>query len=148
VIRELILAGRLAEARQLLGRPPSVIGTVVRGDRRGTALGIPTANLALHHAVKPPAGVYAADVPLDGRLHRAVVNIGTRPTFKETDAQTIEAHLLDYAGGDLYGRVLEVRFLGRLRDERRFQGVEQLKSQIDLDIQSARSLKHDVILGS
>jgi riboflavin kinase / FMN adenylyltransferase len=138
LVRELIFAGRLDEARTLLGRPPSVIGAVVRGDRRGSAIGIPTANLELHHAVRPPAGVYAADVPLDGRVLRAVVNIGTRPTFKAEGAETIEAHLLEYRGGDLYGRVLEVRFLKRLRDERRFQGVEQLKAQIDLDIESAR----------
>jgi riboflavin kinase/FMN adenylyltransferase len=140
LLRELILGGRLDEARRLLGRPPSVIGTVVRGDRRGTALGIPTANLELHHTARPPAGVYAADVPLDGRLLRGVVNIGTRPTFKEGDVETIEVHLLDYAGGDLYGRVLEVRFLDRLRDEKRFDGVDSLKKQIAADIAKARSV--------
>jgi riboflavin kinase/FMN adenylyltransferase len=139
LIRDLIFAGRLEEARGLLGRPPSVIGTVARGDRRGTAIGIPTANLELHHAVRPPAGVYAADVPLDGRLHRAVVNIGTRPTFKEQGVETIEAHLLDYRGGDLYGRVLEVRFLRRLRDEKKFEGVDALKAQIAEDISRARA---------
>lgn len=138
LIRELIRAGRLDEARRLLGRPPSVIGTVVRGDRRGSAIGIPTANLELHHAARPPAGVYAADVPLEGRVHRAVVNIGTRPTFKEGDVETIEAHLLDYSGGELYGRVLEVRFLARLRDEKRFDGIEALKAQITADISEAR----------
>ena len=138
LLRELLFGGRLEEARRLLGRAPSVIGTVVRGDRRGTSIGIPTANLELHHAVKPPAGVYAAEVPLDGRLHRAVVNIGTRPTFKENGAETIEAHLLDFAGGDLYGRVLEVRFLGRLRDERRFDGLDALKAQIAEDIAQAK----------
>ncbi|HEX7897346.1 MAG TPA: riboflavin biosynthesis protein RibF [Planctomycetota bacterium] len=143
LIRELILGGRLAEARRLLGRPPSVIGTVVRGDRRGAAIGVPTANLELHHAAKPPGGVYAADVPLDGRLFRAVVNIGTRPTFKEGDVETIEAHLLDYAGGDLYGRVLEVRFLERLRDEKRFDGVDALKKQIAEDIRVARTTNQE-----
>lgn len=139
LIRELILGGRLGEAERLLGRPPSVFGTVVPGDRRGRTIGIPTANLELHHAVKPPAGVYAAEVPLDGRHYRAVVNIGTRPTFKEAGGETIEAHLLDYAGADLYGRVLEVRFLDRLRDERRFDGVEALKKQIAEDLSRARS---------
>lgn len=141
LLRDLIFAGRLDEARGLLGRPPSVIGTVVRGDRRGSAIGIPTANLELHHAVRPPGGVYAAEVPFDGRLHRAVVNIGTRPTFREGGGETIEAHLLDYAGGDLYGRVLEVRFLGRLRDEKRFEGVEALKAQIAEDIASAKRFR-------
>ena len=140
LVREAIFAGRLDEARFLLGRPPSVHGTAVRGDRRGTGLGFPTANLELHHAVRPPAGVYAAEVPLDGRRWRAVVNIGTRPTFKTEGAEMIEAHLLDWTGGDLYGRALEVRFLARLRDERRFEGVEALRAQIAADVEAARRL--------
>jgi riboflavin kinase/FMN adenylyltransferase len=140
LIRELILAGRLDEAKRLLGRPPSVIGTVARGDRRGSSIGVPTANLELHHAAKPPGGVYAADVPLDGRVYRAVVNIGTRPTFKAGAPETIEAHLLDFGGGELYGRVLEVRFLARLREEKRFDGVEALKAQIARDIEAAKNL--------
>lgn len=137
LVREAIFAGRLDEAAYLLGRPPSVHGTVVRGDRRGSALGFPTANLELHHAVRPPPGVYAAEVPLDGRAHRAVVNIGTRPTFGREGAETLEAHLPDYAGGDLYGRALEVRFLRRLRDEMKFDSVEALKAQIRADVDAA-----------
>jgi riboflavin kinase/FMN adenylyltransferase len=140
LIREAVFAGRLEEATFLLGRPPSVIGTVVRGERRGTKLGTPTANLELHHAVRPPPGVYAAEVPLEGRVYRAVVNIGTRPTFQQNGAETIEAHLLDYAGGDLYGRVAEVRFLSRLRDEKKFDGPDALKRQISADIDAARRL--------
>jgi len=140
LIREAVFAGKLEDATYLLGRPPSVIGTVVRGDRRGTALGFPTANLELHHAVKPPPGVYAAEVPLGGRVYRAVVNIGTRPTFQQAGTETIEAHLLDYAGGDLYGRVAEVRFLARIRDEKKFDGPDALKRQIYADIDVARRL--------
>lgn len=140
LIREAVFAGRLEDATFLLGRPPSVIGTVVKGARRGSTLGFPTANLELHHAVKPPPGVYAADVPLGSRLYRAVVNIGTRPTFQQGGAETIEAHLLDYAGGDLYGRVAEVRFLARIRDEKKFDGPDALKRQISADIEVARRL--------
>ena len=140
LIREAIFAGKLDDATYLLGRPPSVIGTVVKGARRGTALGFPTANLELHHAVKPPPGVYAGEVPLAGRVYRAVVNIGTRPTFQQGGAETIEAHLLDYAGGDLYGRIVEVRFLARIRDEKKFDGPEALKRQITADIDGARRL--------
>ncbi|MBV8880173.1 MAG: bifunctional riboflavin kinase/FAD synthetase [Planctomycetaceae bacterium] len=139
LIREAVAAGRLEQAAYLLGRPPSVYGTVVRGDRRGSQLGFPTANLELHHAVRPAAGVYAADVPLDGKLYRAVVNIGIRPTFRENGAEAIEAHLLDYGGGDLYGRHLEVRFLARLRDEQKFDGPDSLKRQISADILKARA---------
>lgn len=140
LIREAIFSGRLEEAAFLLGRPPSVFGTVVRGERRGTALGFPTANLELHHAVRPSPGVYAAEVPLEGRIYRAVVNIGTRPTFEPEGAEMIEVHLLDYAQGDLYGRVLEVRFLARIRPERKFDGGEALRRQIQADIDQARKL--------
>jgi riboflavin kinase / FMN adenylyltransferase len=140
LIRDAIFAGNLEDATFLLGRPPSVIGTVVRGERRGTKLGFPTANLELHHAVKPPPGVYAAEVPLGDRVYRAVVNIGTRPTFQQGGAETIEAHLLDYAGGDLYGRVAEVRFLARIREEKKFDGPDALKRQISADIDVARRL--------
>lgn len=141
LIREAVLAGKLREATYLLGRPPAVFGTVVRGDRRGTSLGFPTANLELHHAVRPPGGVYAAEVPLDGKVYRTVVNIGTRPTFRESGAEVIEAHLLEFPGGDLYGRNLEVRFLARLRDEQKFDGPEALKKQILADIAGARALE-------
>jgi len=141
LIREAVLAGKLQEATFLLGRPPAVYGTVVKGDRRGTALGFPTANLELHHAVRPPGGVYVAEVSLDGRVYRAVVNIGTRPTFREGGAEVLEAHLLDYSGGDLYGRSLELRFLARVRDERKFDGPVALKRQIVDDIAAARTLE-------
>jgi riboflavin kinase/FMN adenylyltransferase len=134
LIREAIFSGRLDEAAFLLGRPPSVHGTVVPGDRRGSAIGFPTANLELHHAVRPPSGVYAAEVDLDGRTYRSVVNIGTRPTFGKEGAESLEAHLLGYSGGDLYGRALEVRFLRRLRDEKKFGSVDELKAQIQADI--------------
>jgi riboflavin kinase/FMN adenylyltransferase len=140
LIREAVLTGRLDQATYLLGRPPSVYGTVVKGDRRGTKLGFPTANLELHHAVRPPGGVYAAEVPLDGRLYRAVVNIGTRPTFREDGSEVIETHLLDYGGGDLYGRNLEIRFLTRIRDEQKFDGPDSLRRQISADILKARSV--------
>lgn len=140
LVREAIFAGNLADATYLLGRPPSVIGTAVRGQRRGSTLGFPTMNLELHHAVKPPPGVYAAEVPLEGKTYRAVVNIGTRPTFQQNGAETIEAHLLDFKGGDLYGRVAEVRFLSRIRDEKKFDGPEALKRQIHSDIEVARRL--------
>jgi len=140
LIREAVLAGRLDQATFLLGRPFALYGTVVRGDRRGTKLGFPTANLELHHAVRPPGGVYAAEVPLDGKVYRAVVNIGTRPTFRENGAEVIETHLLDFTGGDLYGRNLEVRFRSRIRDEQKFDGPESLKRRINADIEVARRM--------
>jgi riboflavin kinase/FMN adenylyltransferase len=139
LVREAIFAGRLEEATFLLGRPPSLFGTVVRGDRRGTKLGFPTANLELQHAVRPPSGVYAAEAEVEGKRWRAVVNIGTRPTFLKDGVETIEVHLLDHPGGDLYDRGVEVRFLARIRDERKFENVEALKRQIQEDIHFVRS---------
>jgi riboflavin kinase/FMN adenylyltransferase len=141
-VREAVLGGRLEEARLLLGRPAAVFGTVVRGDRRGSALGFPTANLALSHAVRPPGGVYAAEVPLEGRTWRAVANLGTRPTFTDSGKESVEVHLLDWKGGDLYGRDLEVRFLERLRGERKFAGVDELKRQIEADVAQASGVRH------
>ncbi len=139
LVREAVFAGNLEEAAFLLGRAPSVIGTVVRGDRRGSSLGFPTANLELHHMVRPPSGVYVAEVPFDGRVWRAVVNIGRRPTFKEGDPESLEVHLLDFPARDLYGRVLEVRFLSRIRAEMKFAGADDLRRRIAEDVAAARS---------
>ncbi len=139
LIREAVAGGRLEEAAAMLGRAPSVIGEVVRGGRRGTQIGFPTANLGLAGRVHPPAGVYAAEALLEGRGYRAAAVLGTGPTFHEGGEMKLEAHLLDYAGGDLYGRVLEVRFLERIRDERKFESLEALRRQIGADVASVRA---------
>ena len=146
-IRAAVLVGDLDRAARMLGRPVSVLGRVVEGDGRGRTLGWPTANLDLLHEVRPPRGVYGAEVE-DGDLRRfALVNIGVRPTFKPPDGglsslpaswesrdrdDVIEVHLLDFTG-DLYGRELEVRFLKRIRDERRFGGKAELLARLDED---------------
>jgi riboflavin kinase/FMN adenylyltransferase len=139
-IRRAIAEGRLADAAAMLGRPLSLLGRVERGDERGRTLGFPTANLALHHEVCPPRGVYAARVEVDGVRYRTLVNIGTRPTFGGSPSLHVEAHLLAFEG-DLYGRVLEVEFLARLRDERRFESVEALVTQIRADRDAALALE-------
>lgn len=137
-IREAVGLGDLRSAATMLGRPVSVLGTVVRGDGRGKSLGFPTANLDLHHELHPPAGVYAALALLDGALRPAVVNVGNKPTFGGGE-ETVEAHLLD-GGGDLYGRDLEVFFLERLRGEKTFPGTEALREQIAADAARAREV--------
>lgn len=137
-IREAVGLGDLRSAATMLGRPVSVLGTVVRGDGRGRALGFPTANLDLHHELHPPAGVYAALALLDGVLHPAVVNVGRRPTFGGGE-EAVEAHLLD-GGGDLYGSTLEVFFLERLRAEQTFPHSEALRVQIAADAARAREV--------
>ncbi len=146
-IRAAIKDGRLGDAERMLGRPVTVLGQVVKGDARGRLLGFPTANLDLHHEARPPRGVYAALASLEDAKdsserarHLAVVNVGRRPTFHpEADEDLVEAHLLDWKGGELYGRTLEVSFLAKLRDEQRFSGADALVAQIRADIDQARA---------
>lgn len=139
LIRQAIAEGKIEEASDLLGRPPTCRGVVVRGDRRGTTLGFPTANLELGPMCRPPRGIYAVDGVVDGRRYAGVANLGTRPTFYgEGGPELLEVHWLDFPGGDLYGRVLEVRFRYRLRDELRFSGVEELRRAIEADVAEVR----------
>jgi riboflavin kinase/FMN adenylyltransferase len=146
-IREAVELGDLASAEAMLGRRVSAFGEVVRGRGLGRELGFPTANLNLHHELSPPTGVYACLVRridtnephAPKEVYQAVTNIGFRPTVEETPAERpqVEALLLDFAG-DLYGQYLELEFVARLREERRFDDVEALSAQIALDIKDAR----------
>lgn len=135
-IREDLLAGRVNNARRMLGRPYGVEGVVVRGDRRGHTIGFPTANLQAHNRVIPKYGVYATAALIDGVWRRSVTNIGVRPTFGGENEPSVETFVLDF-DGDLYGTALRVRFLHRLRDERKFNGIDELKAQIERDTKSA-----------
>lgn len=140
-IRELLGEGRVEEARELLGRPYCVRGSVVEGDRRGRTLGFPTVNLAPENEVLPALGVYAGRLRVLGAAAGAelpaVVNVGRRPTFKEGGEVLAEAHVIDWSG-DLYGQRVEIGFLHHLRDERRFPDVEALRRQIEADRDAAR----------
>ena len=142
-IRTLLRAGEAEAATRLLGRPYSLSGEVVEGDKRGRLLGFPTANLQLDARTLLPAnGVYAVRVRLPGETratHAAVCNIGVRPTFGGEPRLIVEVHLLD-AAMDLYGLGLAVEVVARLRDERRFAGVDELKAQIGADADRARAL--------
>src|SRR5918997_3240493 len=135
-IRELLLAGRVNLARRMLGRPYGVEGRVVRGAERGRTLGFPTANLHPQNRVIPRGGVYVTATLVDGRWLRSVTNVGTRPTFERDAEASVETYVMDWAG-DLYGDVVRVRFLRRLRDERKFSSLEELRSQIDRDARRA-----------
>ena len=135
-IRERIRAGDLDAAGQMLGRAWALAGRVTRGDRLGHQLGFPTANLDATGLVLPPGGVYAAHARIlsANTMHRAVVNIGSRPTLQNATPQLrVEAHLLDFSG-DLYDQELEVAFLDKLRDEKKFPSLDELKAQIARDI--------------
>lgn len=140
-IRDRIARGEVEWAAEGLGRPHVLEGVVVRGEARGATIGFPTANVEVDDRMQVPAnGVYAghATVEREGPAHPMVVNIGTRPTFGGEQV-TVEAHLLD-ADLDLYGRHLALSFEHRLRDEQRFDGIDELKAQIAADVARAREL--------
>jgi riboflavin kinase / FMN adenylyltransferase len=135
-IRALLSEGEVNLARRMLGRPYGVEGPVVHGAERGQQLGFPTANLHAHNRVVPRNGVYVTGTLIDGQWRRSVTNIGVRPTF-DAGEPSIETFVMDWAG-DLYGDVVRVRFLRRLRDERKFESLAALKSQIERDVSSAQ----------
>ena len=137
-IRDAIRAGDLDAASQMLGRAYSLAGKVIEGDKLGQKLGFPTANLDATGLVLPPPGVYAIHANVDGKTFRSVLNIGYRPTLREPNPTLhVEAHLLDFNGG-LYGRELEITFVEKLRDEKKFPSVEELKQQIARDVSEAK----------
>jgi riboflavin kinase / FMN adenylyltransferase len=136
-IRGLVLGGAVMYAGRLLGAPFVVEGEVVHGDQRGRELGFPTANLIPRGGyVTPGHGVYACRT---GEGHVAAVNVGVRPTFVTGRGELIEAYLLDFEG-DLYGSRLRLEFLKRLRGEKRFDSVDALVAQMQLDVEQARGV--------
>lgn len=138
-IRESLLAGRLEEAHEMLGYAPTVWGTVVHGDGRGSQLGYPTANLALEQNVLvPAAGVYAVRVTVNSTQRDGVLYIGSRSTFAAA-SPSVEVHLFD-TDEELYGLELEVHMLRHLRDDRHFETPEALKAQIERDIHAAQAI--------
>ena len=164
-VRGAVRAGRFAQAAEMLGRPYTLCGRIIRGSGVGRGMGIPTANLDVTGLLTPPAGVYAARASVRGRSHVAAVNIGFRPTVGAAGPSMqgeahqlaaviarryttvaapiqVEAHLLDFAG-DLYGEEVELAFLKKLRDEQKFASLAALRDQIHRDIAQARELAGD-----
>ena len=140
-IRDLIGDGQVELAAALLGRPPWLEGTVVRGDGRGRGLGFATANLEpLGRSVLPGRGVYAGHAHLPSSSHPAAISVGYNPTFTDSrEAVRVEAHLLDF-DRDIYGSSLRLEFARRLRDEERFGSVDDLVAQLHRDVQQTREL--------
>jgi riboflavin kinase/FMN adenylyltransferase len=140
-IRFLLGVGQVREAAALLGRNYSIEGIVEVGDRRGHDLGFPTANLLVWaEKLIPTAGVYACFAQVMGKTWGAVTNIGVRPTFEHTPVPPrVEAHLLDF-NEDIYGENIQLEFISRLRDERRFPSIDLLVSQIQKDSAKARKI--------
>jgi riboflavin kinase/FMN adenylyltransferase len=138
-IRRALEAGDLTKAAAMLGREYTILGTVVRGDDLGGKIGFRTANLTAHNEQFPPNGVYFAQARLDGAVYPGVINLGHRPTVSTGQERVLEIHLLDF-DRDIYGKDLEVRFLQYLRPEKKFENVEALARQIDVDVRRAREL--------
>ena len=139
-IRRALAGGQVEIATNLLGRAYEVRGVVVNGDKRGRAIGFPTANVEVPNAMCLPAdGVYAGKFQCDdGSVHACAINLGRRPTFFEhADSSLLEAHLLDF-DEDLYGQKVSVTFERFLRSERKFDGFEAIKTQLQLDVAAAR----------
>jgi riboflavin kinase / FMN adenylyltransferase len=136
-IRSALQRGDVAAAARLLGRPYAIAGSVTAGAGRGRSLGFPTANVEPDRPLLVARGVYRGRLEVEGRRHDSVVNVGVRPTFGETTL-AVEAHVLDFMG-DLYGRPVRLEFLDRLREEKRFASVDELRAQIARDIAAARA---------
>ncbi|OJW06330.1 MAG: riboflavin biosynthesis protein RibF [Chloroflexi bacterium 54-19] len=144
-IRNLLLAGEVDEAARFLGRTHSLKGEVLHGDKRGRLLGFPTANLAIPDLFAVPGnGVYATMTTFLDEAGKArenprpsVTNIGTRPTF-DNGVRSVETFVLDWSG-DLYGQRIRVEFIQRLREERKFAGIEAIRAQLTLDVENGRA---------
>lgn len=139
-IRKAIIAGDVGEASAMMGRRFQLPGIVVGGNRLGRTIGFPTANLMTAPGlVRPANGVYAAFALLpDGETRDAMVNIGVRPTIRRGNDPTIEAHIIGWEG-DLYGQELTLSFIGRLRDEERFNTIDALRNQLEKDLRTAKT---------
>jgi riboflavin kinase/FMN adenylyltransferase len=138
-VRRLVTEARVDEAAALLGHPYVVEGVVVRGAQRGRTIGFPTANLCTENELMPPHGVYATNAIINGIVMPSVTNIGTRPTVDSSGKTAVETHIFDLER-DLYGATMRLAFVQRLRDERAFDSLDLLKSQIAADCARARVL--------
>ncbi len=143
-VREALSAGDMARAAAILGRPFAIEGEVVHGDKRGRVIGTPTANISLGDYQRPLYGIYATRTRLPGngkdggRVFGGVANLGVRPMF-ELETPLLEAWLFDFSG-DLYGQTVETELVARLRGEMNFDGLDELKAQIQIDAANARAV--------
>jgi riboflavin kinase/FMN adenylyltransferase len=139
-IREAVAAGDFAIAEQMLNRPYTVLGTVIEGRHLGRELGFPTANLTVHNEQLPPTGVYAVRADWRGQLWGGVGNLGYRPSVEGAKVRRLlEVHLFDLKE-EIYGEDIEIQFLKFLRPEKKFDSLDDLKSQIDQDARQARQI--------
>ncbi|GAA0858009.1 bifunctional riboflavin kinase/FAD synthetase [Aliiglaciecola litoralis] len=137
-IRTALAKGDFDEAQQMLGRPFTIAGKVVHGEKKGRTIGFPTANVLLKRCIAPINGVFAVNVNIDGTSFKGVANVGTRPTVNGERSQ-LEVHIFDFEQR-IYGKLIRVEFSQKLRDEKKFDSFELLQQQIKLDAQQAKHL--------
>jgi len=138
-IRKLIKAGELRKAERLLVHPVCILGTVIRGASLARKLGFPTANIDPHHEVLPPSGVYAVRVILKNKIYKGVCSIGTKPTLTGKNIQHIEVHIFSLRS-DIYGEYLEIQFIQKIRDQKKFRSLPALAQKIKKDVIQAKRM--------
>lgn len=145
LIRQLVISGEIKNCNDLLERPYYLEGEVEKGDQRGRLLGFPTANMSVQSDLHPKPGVYVSRLSVDGKSYSAISNIGKRPTFFEDGESQcfLETHVFDFHQ-DIYGRRVQVELLEYVRGEKKFNGVEELKEQIELDCQKAHEVHSEM----
>ena len=144
LIRDALGEGDLVLAKKMLGRDYSVCGRVAHGDKRGRTLGFPTANIEMFRKNTPIVGVYAVTMTgIDSKELKGVANVGTRPTIEGGSRVILETHLFDF-NQEIYGAYVEVHFKQKIRDEMRFESLDKLKAQINLDVLEAKNIIADL----
>ena len=138
-IRSALINGKIDDAKQMLGRKFSIEGPVVKGDGKGRKIGFPTANIDTKNLILPPNGVYASYTKFNGKTHKSLLNIGVRPTIiKPNPSIQVEAHILKF-NENIYDQVIDIELIDKLRNEIKFESIEELKKQISCDIENAKS---------
>jgi len=135
-IREQLAKGDLPAVKESIGRPYSIVGRVRKGKQLGHTMGFPTANLCAIHETLPPQGVYVTDVLYKNKTYRSMTNIGTRPTVSTENKVCVETHIFNFSD-NIYGEKLQLSFLSKLRDEKKFASIEELKQQLMCDAKIA-----------
>ena len=139
-IRSALINGKIDDAKQMLGRKFSIEGPVVKGDGKGREIGFPTANIDTKNLILPPNGVYASYTKFNGKTHKSLLNIGVRPTIiKPNPSIQVEAHILKF-NENIYDQVIDIELIDKLRNEIKFESIEELKKQISCDIENAKSI--------
>ncbi len=138
LIRELIEDGKIEQASLFLGRTYSIKGKVIDGHKKGTVIGYPTANIDVHHELIPHTGVYGVRVVNEGIYYDGIANVGFNPTFNR-DSLSVEVHIFDF-NKDIYGKEIEIAFIGRIREEIAFKSAQELVEQIGQDVKRAKDI--------